>query len=78
LYQIYDIQEKNKLVSRSINLEWNYRELLTLLLDRIRANNIFNRLDSLLDVKPNETDQKLYTALKIIFPEQLEGKAFRE
>lgn len=77
-HHIYDIQERNKLVSRSLTLGWNHKELFTLLLDRIRANKIFAPLNNFLTVTENDGDKKLYMALRVVFPEDVEGESFRE
>ena len=41
LFELYDIQEKNKLVSRTLTLDWSEEEWLQVLVRRVLANEPF-------------------------------------
>src|SRR5207247_2111465 len=54
LFKIYDIQEKNKLVSRSITISWTKPELLRFLADRVLSNRCLHRLKELITSIPDD------------------------
>ncbi|MEP2781971.1 MAG: ATP-binding protein [Pseudoruegeria sp.] len=72
LYEIYDIQEKNKLVSRSLKLTWRRRDLLDFLFSRLITSSSFPQLRSLLEEYPNLRND---IASAIVFPRRIEGEA---
>jgi len=47
LFEIYDIQEKNKFVSRMIRLKWEERELQMLMRTRLCANEALQNVSKL-------------------------------
>jgi hypothetical protein len=78
IFQIYDIQEKNKFVSRSLYLTWNHQDILRLLIRRLGANKFFQGIRPFLKVDRNFSEAKTRLSLMIIFPEQIEGLPFIE
>lgn len=78
LFEVFDIQEKNKFISRIVRLEWPRRELIRMILSRICSNPELSGIGELLE---NEgLDERVATegALRIIFPETLEGNPFEQ
>jgi hypothetical protein len=71
-FELYDIQEKNKLVSRTITLDWSEEEWLQVLVRRVFANEPFQRLATRL----RDTDGAIETrsALEVLFPPEVEGQ----
>ncbi|HMR98324.1 MAG TPA: ATP-binding protein [Anaerolineales bacterium] len=78
IFQIYDIQEKNKFVSRSLSLSWNQKDILRLLIRRLGANKFFQGIRPFIKIDGNDTDTKVQLSLMFIFPEQIEGLPFVE
>lgn len=78
IFQIYDIQEKNKFVSRSLNLTWNQQDILRLLIRRLGANKVFQGIRPFIKIDDNDSEEKIRLSLLIIFPEQVEGLPFIE
>lgn len=72
LFELYDIQEKNKLVSRSLVLEWSEEDWLQVLIRRVFANEPFDRLARRLRVVDDEIE--LRAALEVLFPAEIEGQ----
>ncbi|MFD9303012.1 P-loop ATPase, Sll1717 family [Streptomyces sp. NPDC060048] len=72
LFELYDIQEKNKLVSRSLVLEWSEEDWLQVLIRRVFANEPFDRLARRLRVADDEIE--LRAALEVLFPAEIEGQ----
>jgi hypothetical protein len=77
LYETYDIQEKNKFVSRTLRLEWSQMDLLELMIKRLFANKHLTRLANLLQVNGTEHFAQSNTALRIAFPEEVEAFPLR-
>lgn len=75
LFKIYDIQEKNKLVSRTMRLHWSRDGLLQLILNRILSNR---SLAGLADVLKDRMDKHLGDAVRALFPPEVEGAPFTE
>jgi hypothetical protein len=78
LFELYDIQEKNKFVSRTVRLDWSRDELRKLLLQRLYSNNSLNSvLQPLLrsSLQPTILSQIQF---RIMFPTEVEGKPFEE
>jgi hypothetical protein len=72
LFELYDIQEKNKLVSRTLNLVWSDDEWLQVLVRRVLVNEPFRRLAKRLrDVDGNIETR---SALEVLFPPEIEGQ----
>ncbi|MER6828833.1 hypothetical protein ABT352_22825 [Streptosporangium sp. NPDC000563] len=72
LFELYDIQEKNKLVSRSLTLDWSEEDWLQVLIRRVFANEPFDRLARRLHVTDEETEVR--AALEVLFPTEIEGQ----
>ena len=75
LFETYDIQEKNKLVSRTLVLEWSEEDLLRLLVNRVFANPPVQKLASRLgrvEDSPGKLD--IPAALVALFPGEVEGQ----
>jgi hypothetical protein len=71
---MYDIQEKNKFISRMVRLEWSRDDLLELLLSRISANEELASLAELMSMV--QAGRPAAAALRIIFPETVEDQPF--
>jgi GTPase SAR1 family protein len=52
LYEVYDLQEKNKLVSRTLTLRWSREQLLDFLVARVKACGQLPTLSKLVDALP--------------------------
>jgi hypothetical protein len=78
LFEVYDIQEKNKFVSRTMRLEWNREALRSLMVQRLFSNgSMRTMLDSLRS--PGLKDTALVGAqLRLAFPAEVEGAPFEE
>jgi hypothetical protein len=72
LFELYDIQEKNKLVSRSLALEWSEEDWLRVLIRRVFANEPFARLTRRLHVDVEDIEMR--AALEVLFPAEIEGQ----
>ncbi|WP_406296628.1 P-loop ATPase, Sll1717 family [Streptomyces sp. NBC_00624] len=72
LFELYDIQEKNKLVSRSLALDWSEEDWLQVLIRRVFANEPFDRLARRLSVADERIEVR--AALEVLFPAELEGQ----
>jgi hypothetical protein len=75
LFKVYDIQEKNKLVSRSISISWTKPELLRFLMDRVLSNPCLRRLKELITYIPDDAHD---VALAAILPAEIEGLSAAE
>ncbi|WP_459957829.1 P-loop ATPase, Sll1717 family [Nocardia sp. IFM 10818] len=72
LFELYDIQEKNKVVSRTLTLEWSEDQWLQVLIRRVLANE---ELAKLADRARNaDGSLEIRTALEMIFPAEIEGR----
>ncbi len=78
IFQIYDIQEKNKFVSRSLNLAWNQQDILKLLVKRLSANKAFQGVRPFIKIDGKASEEKVRLSLMFLFPEQVEGLPFVE
>lgn len=78
IFQIYDIQEKNKFVSRSLNLTWNQQDILKLLVKRLGTNKALQGIRPFIKIDGNSTEEKVRLSLNFVFPEQVEGMPFVE
>jgi hypothetical protein len=72
LFELYDIQEKTKLVSRSLALEWSEEDWLRVLIRRVFANEPFARLERRLHVDGEDIEMR--AALEVLFPAEIEGQ----
>jgi hypothetical protein len=72
LFELHDIQQKNKLVSRSIVLEWSEEDWLRVLIRRVFANEPFARLARRLHVDGEDIEMR--AALEVLFPAEIEGQ----
>lgn len=72
LFELYDIQEKNKLVSRTLTIEWTEEEWLQVLVRRVLANEQFHWLAERVGV--GEGDAAIRTALSVLFPAEIENQ----
>jgi AAA ATPase domain len=78
LFELYDIQEKNKFVSRTVRLDWSRDELRRQLLQRLFSNDDLQAVMVSLKgsaLKPNVLAQ---IQIRIAFPVEVEGKPFEE
>ena len=69
LFKIYDIQEKNKLVSRTLNIIWNKQDLLQFLVDRVLGNECLAGLRNFIREIPRIG---IDVAVNAILPDQIE------
>jgi hypothetical protein len=72
LFELYDIQEKNKLVSRTFTIEWAEEEWLQVLVRRVLANEPLERLARRLSVADGGADVR--AGLEVLFPPEIEGQ----
>jgi hypothetical protein len=72
LFELYDIQEKTKLVSRTLTLDWSEEEWLQVLVRRVLANEPFDRLAERLRVPDGTIEPR--AALEVLFPPEIEGQ----
>lgn len=78
IFQIYDIQEKNKFVSRSLNLTWNQQDILKLLVKRLGTNKALQGVRRYIKIDGKTSEEKVRSSLNLVFPEQVEGMPFVE
>ena len=76
LYEIYDIQEKNKLISRTIRLGWTERELLEMTRARIVANARLERIREITNLVDRRSKHGIDVVLRSVFPREVEGQEF--
>lgn len=76
LFEVYDIQEKTKLVSRTLTLDWAEEEWVQVLVRRVLANEPLRRLASRLHIAGGPADGTVdpQAALQVLFPQQIEGR----
>jgi energy-coupling factor transporter ATP-binding protein EcfA2 len=72
LFELYDIQEKNKLVSRTLTLEWSDEDWLQVLVRRVLTNAPLQRLATRLSGADGSADTR--NALAVVFPPAIEGQ----
>jgi hypothetical protein len=70
LFNLYDIQEKNKLISRTLTLSWSKPELLKFLIDRVLSNECLSKLKEIVAGLPGN---RVELAMYAIFPHEVEG-----
>ena len=70
LFELYDIQEKTKLVSRTFTIEWTEEEWLQVLVRRVLANEPLERLARRLIVADGKVDVR--AGLEVLFPPEIE------
>ena len=78
LFERYDIQEKNKFQSRTVMLDWNEDDIVVVLLRRVFSNSALRQLVEHLGVNPEKTGVHQEAALRLIFPEEIEGRPIRD
>lgn len=78
IFELYEIQEKNKFISRCLNLTWDQQDIFRLLIRRIMANEVFQGIRPFTKVDGNQSDENFRIPFMIIFPEQVEGTPFIE
>jgi GTPase SAR1 family protein len=78
LYSIYDIQEKNKFVSRTIRLEWEQQGLIDQLLQRAFSNLPLSEIIEALAPRGGRDRAFDGLRLQVLFPASIEGKPFIE
>jgi hypothetical protein len=71
LFKLYDIQEKNKLVTRTMEIEWSKDDLIKLLISRILSNEALSELKRLIERLPESI--RTDTAIQAIFPKEIEN-----
>jgi hypothetical protein len=72
LFELYDIQEKNKLVSRTFTIKWAEEEWLQVLVRRALANESLQRLARRPRAGDGRTDAR--AGLEALFPPEIEGQ----
>src|SRR5262249_16432391 len=75
---LYDIQEKNKFVSRTVRLDWSRDDLRKLLLQRLYSNDDLQKIVELLNAPLLQTDTLALAQMRIVFPREVEGKPFAD
>lgn len=75
LIESYDIQEKNKLVSRTLRLRWSRSSLMRLLIRRICLNSQLDGITRLMSIASETSFQDVQVAL---FPRMIEEMPFEE
>jgi hypothetical protein len=77
LFELYDIQEKNKFISRTVILEWEVNQLLQIMMRRLFANDQLSKIAAVLRFQAIAKDAQDVISLRIVFPEVLEGVPIR-
>ena len=72
IFELYDIQEKNKLISRTLTLDWSAEEWLQVLVRRVLVNEPFQRLAERLHADDGTIETR--PALEVLFPPEVEGQ----
>lgn len=78
LFERYDIQEKNKFQSRTVMLDWDEDDIVAVLLRRVFSNVALRQLAEHLGIKPEKPGVHQEAALRLIFPEEIEGRPIRD
>jgi hypothetical protein len=78
LFELYDIQEKNKFVSRTVRLDWSRDELRKLLLQRLFSNDDLKAVINSLNGPSLQPSVFAQVQFRIVFPLDIEGKSFEE
>jgi DNA polymerase III delta prime subunit len=78
LFEIYDIQEKNKFVSRTVRLDWSREELTRQLLQRLFSNADLRAVIESMNGAALRADILAQIEFRIVFPADVEGKPFGE
>jgi energy-coupling factor transporter ATP-binding protein EcfA2 len=72
LFELYDIQEKNKLVSRMLTLDWSDEDWLQVLVRRVLANAPLRQMATRLHDSNGSIETR--SALEMLFPPEIEGQ----
>jgi hypothetical protein len=72
LFELYDIQEKNKLVSRRLTLDWSEEDWLQVLVRRVLANEPLQWLADRLRLPDGTVETN--AALRVLFPPEIEER----
>jgi hypothetical protein len=78
LFELYDIQEKNKFVSRTVRLDWSREELRKQLLQRLFSNVGLRTIIESLNGAALRSSILTQIQFRIVFPTEIEGKPFEE
>jgi len=78
LFELYDIQEKNKFVSRTVRLNWSRDELRKQLLRRLFSNSDLRPVMESLQSAALPPDVLTQIQFQTVFPTEVEGKPFDE
>ena len=78
LFELYDIQEKNKFVSRTVRLDWSRDDLRKLLLQRLFSNDDLQAVMKSLNGPSLPPGIVAQVQFRIVFPMEVEGKPFEE
>jgi hypothetical protein len=78
LFELYDIQEKNKFVSRTVRLDWSQDELRKQLLQRLFSNASLGAVIDSLNGTALQFNTLTQIKLRIVFPMEVEGRPFEE
>jgi hypothetical protein len=77
LYEVYDIQEKNKFVSRTVYLTWSWLQIVLQMLGRAFANEAL-RLISTSVTSLGVTPGTAEFHMRLLFPATVEGKPVQD
>jgi hypothetical protein len=77
LFELYDIQEKNKFISRTVRLEWEITQLIQIMMRRLFANEQLTKVADRLRFQTISRDTRDSVSLRIVFPEVIEGVPVR-
>jgi hypothetical protein len=75
LFNLYDIQEKNKLVSRRLDIAWNKEILFRFVVERVLSNECLAGLN---DFRMKLPSGGFDFAFDAIFPREIEGKKIKD
>ena len=78
LFEIYDIQEKNKFQSRMVTLNWSEDDIISALLKRLYINRPIANIAKRLGIQIDSIGIHRTAAMKLIFPDEIEGSKFED
>lgn len=78
LYEVYDIQEKNKFQSRFGTINWSEQDIILALLKRLCVNKSIIDLTEYLGLDKNFQGIHRSAALRVFFPAEVEGQQFED
>jgi Cdc6-like AAA superfamily ATPase len=78
LYEIYNIEEKNKHVGRSVRLTWDINDLYRMMMARVSTNKQLGQLASILARESDDDILANRARLKLLFPERVDERPISE